>query len=553
MARGGTGRLEMDPGEGFAKVVKSNTVRGGVATAGSERNTGSPGERLALTGKRDPETTANVLGRTGTHDEGHRAVVVVEKCGVNGVERVLGVEDDLAQRAARAVGSGEKKFHGLSLKRVLGSINRRIKEKAGVDLGPIWVYSLNVGPIMGPVLPMSSPHHAHDGVKGDPTPIRWGDPVWDSVVSPVLEAIGAELARTVRGGTVFSMVVNAWKVGVPIGSNKDVAETLDWEVGDVAEGFRLVRDRLKAWADPVLELRLKEYSRELLIYPKAGVKAKGDLLLSVGGGRPEIAGMAMAGASPVAKGRGMRVICEQPEDAQEQAQVLDPSAYAGYLILPVDETDDFGAVSRLGSMGGRVALLDVATRNGGLPCVSFDYAGAGLYCAQQLIELGCENIVMITRDHDSRTYSIGVGYRRALRREEQTLHRILTVDGSILDLVGSLQLQGMLGERKLGVLCADAGLGEALLGYLDSREGGSLEIAVAVVGGKRWSARHWAELIWVELDYTELAAAGARYLTGATGASVPQVKPRFERWVPRKPAGSASEAEQETWRPMMAG
>ena len=399
---------------------------------------------------------------------------------------------------------------------------------------------------------MSTPHHAHDGAKGDPTPIRWGDPVWDSVVSRVLEAIGAELGRTVRGGTVFGMVVNAWKVGVPIGSNKEVAETLSWEVGDVAEGFRLVRDKLKAWVDPVLELRVKEYTRELMIFPKAGVKAKGDLLLSVGGGRPEIAGMALAGASPVAKGRGMRVICEQPEDAQEQARVLDPSAYAGYLILPVDETDDFGAVSRLGTMGGRVALLDVATRNGGLPCVSFDYAGAGLYCAQQLIELGCENVVLITREHDSRTFSIGEGFRRAVRREEQTLHRTLTVDGSILDLVSSLQLQGLLGRRKLGVLCADAGLGEALLRYLDSQEVGALEIAVAVVGGKRWGARHWAELIWVELDYAELAAAGARYLTGATGAAVPQVKPRFERWVPRKPAGSASDAEQETWRPLIA-
>ena len=132
------------------------------------------------------------------------------------------------------------------------------------------------------------------------------------------------------------------------------------------------------------------------------------------------------------------------------------------------------------------------------------------------------------------------------------MHRTLTVDGSILDLVSSLQLQGLLGRRKLGVLCADAGLGEALLRYLDSQEVGALEIAVAVVGGKRWGARHWAELIWVELDYAELAAAGARYLTGATGAAVPQVKPRFERWVPRKPAGSASDAEQETWRPLIA-
>ena len=77
-------------------------------------------------------------------------------------------------------------------------------------------------------------------------------------------------------------------------------------------------------------------------------------------------------------------------------------------------------------------------------------------------------------------------------------------------------------------------------------------VAVAVVGGKRWAARHWAELIWVDLDYQELAAAGAKYLLGAQGASVPQVQPRYERWVPRKPAASASDADQETWRPVIA-
>jgi hypothetical protein len=127
------------------------------------------------------------------------------------------------------------------------------------------------------------------------------------------------------------------------------------------------------------------------------------------------------------------------------------------------------------------------------------------------------------------------------------------VDGNVVDTLCWLQEQGLLGGKgKLGLLCADGELGEAVLRYLDSQEPGAFSVAVAVVGGKRWAARHWAELIWVELDYSELAAAGARYLTGATGMAVPQVKPRFERWVPRKPAGSAADLEQETWRPVIA-
>lgn len=401
---------------------------------------------------------------------------------------------------------------------------------------------------MGPFNPISPPLHVHDGAKPDPTPLRWGDPVWDSVLSPILHSVQSDLDRTVRGGAIFSLIVQCWKSNSPIPSNKDVAESLNWETGEVAEGFRLVRDKLKAWPDPVVELRVREYTRELIVIPKAGVRAKGDLLLCVGGSRPEVAGMALAGASPVAKGRGMRLICEQPEDAEEQARLLDPSAYAGYLIFPIDETDDFGAVARLGSAGGRVALLDVATRNGAVPCVSFDYAGAGLYCTQQLIELGCENVIILTRDHDSRLHSIGEGVRRALRRQEQPIHRIVTVNGAVVDTLSWLQERGLLGRKKLGLVCADGELGEAVLRYLDSQPPGQFPIAVAVVGGKRWAARHWAELIWVELDYAELAAAGARFLTGATGAAVPQVKPRLERWVPKKPAGIASDIDTETWR-----
>ena len=402
---------------------------------------------------------------------------------------------------------------------------------------------------MGPNHPTLPVRDVHDGAKVGPTSLRWGDPVWDSVVSPVLDALQADLDGTARGGRVFGLVVKAWKEGVAIGSNKEVGATLHWAIGEVAEGFRLVRDRLKGWQDQVLEVRLREYSRELVIVPRGGVRANGDLLLSVGGERSSIAGEALAGATRVGKGRGMRVICEQPCDAEEQAQVLDGGQYAGYLILPVDETDDYGAMARL---GGRAVLLDIAARKGGLPCVSFDYAEAGLYCAQQLMEIGCTDVVLLTRENDSRTYSIGEGYRQAARRAESPMHRMLTADGTAADAFWHLEQRGLLGRkgRKLGLVCADGEVGEVVLRHLDSLEPGAWEIAVAVVGGKRWGARHWAELIWAELDYAKLGAEGAKYLTGVSGSAIPMVKPRYEHWVPRKRAGSAGE---EYWRPAMAG
>ena len=126
VARGGAGRLEMDPGKGFAKIVKSDSVGGGVSTTGTESDTSGTSKGLAVSGQGDPEAAADVVGGAGTDDQGHRAVIVIEKSGVNGVERMLGVEDDFAQRAARAVGGGEKKFHGFSLRGELDSINRRI-------------------------------------------------------------------------------------------------------------------------------------------------------------------------------------------------------------------------------------------------------------------------------------------------------------------------------------------------------------------------------------------------------------------------------------------
>lgn len=371
-------------------------------------------------------------------------------------------------------------------------------------------------------------------------------------MEPVLQALQEEFDRSIRGGPVFAIVVQTWKDGAGLGSNTEIGDRLGWDKGEVAEGFRLIRDRLKSWNDPVLDIRVREYTRELVITPRGGMRGGGDLLLSVAGARPEVAGQALAGAMPVAKSRGVRVICEQPSDAEEQARALAAEGFAGYLILPLDETDDFGALSRL---RGRAALLDVAARHGELPCVTFDYAGAGLYGTQQLLELGCTHVIVLTREHDSRTFSIGEGYRRAMRRAGAEPRRLVTVNDNVVDTLCWLQEKGLLtraGGGKLGILCADGELGDGVLRYLDGVDAGSWDVAVAVVGGKRWAARHWAELIWVDLDYQELAAAGAKYLLGAQGASVPQVQPRYERWVPRKPAASAGDADQETWRPVIA-
>jgi len=402
---------------------------------------------------------------------------------------------------------------------------------------------------MDPNVPNSTARYAHDGAKGDPTPIKPGDPVWDSVISRALEELRNDLNGTARGGRVFELVVHAWKVGSPIESNKEIATALQWRVGDVAEGFRLVRDKLKGFVNPVVAFQLREYWRDLVITPRGAMAASGDLLLAVGCGSPEVAGRLMAGATPMAKAHGMRVICEQPDDVKEQARVLEAGEYAGYLILPVDETDDFGAIARL---GGRVALLDIATREGDLPCVSFDYKEAGLYCTQQLREVGCTDVVLIARENDSRTYAIGEGYRLAIRRGDGRIQRMLTSDGPAADTFWCLEQRELLGVkgRKLGILCADGALGEEMLRHLDSLAAGAWEIAVAVIGGKRWGARHWAELIWAELDYAKLAEEGVKYLTGASGNVIPKVKPRYENWVPRKPAGIAGE---EYWRPAMAG
>jgi DNA-binding LacI/PurR family transcriptional regulator len=406
---------------------------------------------------------------------------------------------------------------------------------------------------MGPLYPISDGKESHDGVKGNPTVLQWGDAVWDPVVEPVLAAVQEELNRSVRGGPIFALVVRAWKSGVGVGSNTAIAGELGWVNSEVAEGFRLVRERLKNWQNPAVELRVREYTRELVVTAKGGVRASGDLLLAVGGARPDVAGMAMAGAGPVARSRGMRVICEQPADAEEQARLLDAGGYAGYLVLPVDETDDYGALGRLGS---QAVLLDIGMRRGGVPCVSFDYAGAGLYCTGQLLALGCTDVVVVTREHDSRLFSIGEGYRRAMRRAEGTAHRAVTVDGSVVDTLCWLQERGLLGRGggKLGIVCADGELGEGVLRYLDGVEAGSWNVAVAIVGGKRWAARHWVELIWVELDYAALAAEGARYLLGAQAGSAPQVQPRYEMWTPRrKPAGVAEEPDQGVWRQVKAG
>ncbi|HEU0121678.1 MAG TPA: hypothetical protein VFQ91_14210 [Bryobacteraceae bacterium] len=403
--------------------------------------------------------------------------------------------------------------------------------------------------------PISAGKDVQDGAKANPTLIIWGDPVWDAVVGPVLDAVREALADTARGGPIVERVVAAWKSGKPVGSNKDLAEELCWDVGDVAEGFRLVRERMREWQHPAVQLRLREYTRALEVTPRTGVRTAGDLLLSIGGRRADEAGSAMAGALPAARGRGLRVYCEQPRDAEEQARVLDAGAYAGYLVLPVDETDDFGVFARLEAAGGRVALLDLATRNSRLPCVTFDYAGAGLYCSQQLIALGCQDVVLLARENDSRTFAMAEGCRRAVRRAGLRIHRLTTVDGTALDALCRLQEQNLMkkGGTKLGLLCADGVLGEEVLRFLDGAAPHEWNLAVAVVGGRRWAARHWAELVWVELDFAELAAAGVRYLLGTHGHAVPRVTPRYEQWVPRKPAGSAGDTEQETWRPVKAG
>ena len=362
------------------------------------------------------------------------------------------------------------------------------------------------------------------------------------MVGPVLEELQREFDGTARGGRIFRLVVEAWKSGTRVGSNKEIAEAAGWDLGQVADGFRLVRERLGRFAHAAVRVELAGYTKELVVTAKGGVgRTGGLLLLSVGGRRAEIAGQLLAGAAAVAQGRGLRLVCETPADAEAQARGLG-EGYDGYLVYPVDETDDFGALARLGRMAGRAALLDIAARHGAAPCVTFDYAGVGLYATGQLIELGCRTVVVLAREGDSRTYAMAEGYRRAMRRAGLAVERVVMVDDTVEQVLAKLQARGLFGE-KLGLLCADGEFGAEVLTYLDRFEAGRWDVAVGVVGGRRWSARHWAEVVWVDLDYAELAAAGARYLLGTQGGATPQVTPRYEQWIPRKPAGSAGEGE----------
>jgi len=92
----------------LAEVIECNTVRGGVvAPSGTKRDAGGAGKGLPVTGEGYPEAAANFVGRAGADDERHRTVIVGEERGVDRVERVLGVEEHLAERAARSVGCGE--------------------------------------------------------------------------------------------------------------------------------------------------------------------------------------------------------------------------------------------------------------------------------------------------------------------------------------------------------------------------------------------------------------------------------------------------------------
>ena len=97
----------MDSCKIFAEVVECNTVGGGVAAALAERDAGGAGKGLAVAGEGNPEAAADFVGRAGADDERHSAVIVGEERGVDGVERVLGVEEHLAEGAARTVGCGE--------------------------------------------------------------------------------------------------------------------------------------------------------------------------------------------------------------------------------------------------------------------------------------------------------------------------------------------------------------------------------------------------------------------------------------------------------------
>ena len=64
-------------------------------------------EGLTVAGERNPEAAADFFGCAGAYNKRHSAVIVGEKRCVDGMERVFGIQEHLAERAARSIGGRE--------------------------------------------------------------------------------------------------------------------------------------------------------------------------------------------------------------------------------------------------------------------------------------------------------------------------------------------------------------------------------------------------------------------------------------------------------------
>lgn len=400
---------------------------------------------------------------------------------------------------------------------------------------------------MDPQVPEITGTSLQNGSGAAPTPIRWGDAVWNPICAPVLEALEAALDQTVRGGPVFRRLASAWRDGVTAPSNLELARTLGWSKSDIAEAYRVIRRHLAANENPRLEVQLPRYGSGLVVLPRSGASRGGEWLFTVPLARMAETGPLIAGITLAAEQAGVTLRCAFPGDTVEQSRLLTAGGYSAYVVLPVDETDDGGIAA---AYENRLLTVDIAFRHGETACVSFDYAGAGLYATEQLIEMGCRNVVLWQRDADSRAYDLAAGYRQAMRKVGLRPLRPMTLDEGAVEALIRVQAAGYLEQDggKLGILCLDPAASEELLTYLDSIRPTHWQLAVACIGGRAWPGAHWIDRIQVGLDYRKLGEDAGRFLaTGLTGVA-PAVRATYSVIPARKPPSIAAEEDPSAGR-----
>ncbi|MBM3787219.1 MAG: hypothetical protein FJW30_22915 [Acidobacteria bacterium] len=344
-----------------------------------------------------------------------------------------------------------------------------------------------------------------------------------------MDAVQADLDGTSRGGKVFEKVVESWKSGEALPPNLDLARLLGWgeNAAHASEGFRKIREYLDDRVDGQLLIRVTEWKRKLVIHPRSMEPARRMLLLAIpaadAGELGEITKGVLAG--------GIRIETALTTDPADETRQLDASGHLYRIVLPASTADEAGAFHRLAGAGRRTVLLDASLSNSSLPCVTFDYAGAGLYCAEQLAGQGAQHVFVLALRPDSRVQAVELGVRRRPEGRETLYLEPGWLQSGLKRLVqekfGLLQSRGFGGPgRGIGVICMGAGVGQEVLQFLRAAGPASWIAGVAIMSGKppEGETGEWPESVHVTLNYETLAAQALRVLqSGETPVPVAPV------------------------------